>query len=84
MSRRYTYERMTAQQFSAALNALEMTKGQFVRLTGAGPRKVERWLAGEEDIPHWILVLCSVLTVPGAMGIAKAVTDEVVQEIDDA
>jgi transcriptional regulator with XRE-family HTH domain len=71
---------MTAEQFSAALDQMGLTMRQFVRLSGASERKVEQWLSGDEDIPHHVLVLCSLLTLPGAMEMAKAVTDSVVME----
>lgn len=80
MGRRYIYQRMTAEQLSTAMDELGLSKWQLIRLTGSSERKVDAWLDGKEDIPHWVLVLCSVLTVPGAMEIAKRVTDHVVSK----
>jgi transcriptional regulator with XRE-family HTH domain len=84
MSRRYQYERMTAEQFSKALNQLNLTMRQFVRLSGVSEAKVERFISGKEDIPHFVTVLCALLTLPNALAMAKGVSDAMVlPEKDD-
>lgn len=85
MSRRYTYNRMTAEQLSAALNQLNLSLRQFCRLSGKSEAKAQRWIAGKEDIPHDVAVMLALLTVPGAMDVAKAVTDAfLIEEREDA
>lgn len=83
MSRRYTYQRMTPEQLSAALDQLKLTKWQFIRLSGLSHQKVERMLTGEADIPHETAVLLSVLTLPGAMDRALAVTNALIVKEED-
>ncbi|WP_147707824.1 hypothetical protein [Microvirga massiliensis] len=83
-ARRYQHTRMTHRQLSAVLNRLDLSMRKFARLTGAAERTVDRWLRGVEDIPHYVTLLCSLLTIPGAMAKAKAVADAmVIPETDD-
>ena len=54
--------------------------GGYVRITGMNPRKVERFLSGEEaDIPHSVMLICSLLTLPGAKDMASTVTNAVIK-----
>jgi hypothetical protein len=81
---RRLYDRMTGKQLSQALNSLGLTMRQFARLSGAAERRVDYWLRGKEDIPHHVPVLCSLLTLPGAMDLTKVVTDSIViDEVED-
>jgi hypothetical protein len=83
MTRRYAYDHMNAQQFSQALDHLDLTTRQFARLSGAKEDNVLKWLDGTLDIPHWARVLCAVLELPGAVECAKSVTDMVVGRFEE-
>lgn len=63
----YKFTRMTGAEFSEALNRLGLTAGQFRRLTGSSPKKVDQWLAGQEDIPPWVPPTLASWEVPGAL-----------------
>ena len=86
MSRKYKYHRMTPEQFQTALDQLKMGEFRFSRLTGKSYQKVQRWLSGQEpDIPHDVTLLCSLLTLPGAVELAEGVaTAMIVKEEDDS
>ena len=68
----YRFERMTGAEFSAALNRLGLSVGEFRRLTGASAKKVGQWLAGAEDIPPWIPPFLAMGAFPEALRAAKA------------
>ncbi|MBM1169928.1 hypothetical protein ACFSM9_17125 [Microvirga arabica] len=53
---------------------------QFVRISGASEAKVERWIKGDEDIPHFVTILCALLTLPNTMEMAKSVTDTMLKK----
>ena len=74
----YKFRRMTGAEFSAALNQLGLTAGQFRRLTGASPKKVEEWLAGSEDIPPWVPTFLAMGAIPEAL---QAARDEAEQRL---
>jgi hypothetical protein len=68
----YRFERMTGAEFSAALNRVGLTAGEFRRLTGASPKKVEGWLSGIEDIPPWVPPFLAMAMLPAALHVARA------------
>jgi hypothetical protein len=77
-SRRFSYDRMTYEQFRTALAQLDMPWIYFARISGKNPRKVEEWYNGQEDIPHEVMLICSLLTLPGAKELASTVTNAVI------
>ena len=70
MSKRYSFTRMSPEQFRQACFQLGLPKDTFCFVTGANPRSYESWNKGEADIPQWVPVLLAMLTVPGARSIA--------------
>jgi hypothetical protein len=70
-SKPYRFERMTGAEFSAALNRLGLSVGEFRRLTGASAKKAQEWLAGSEDIPPWVPVFLAAGAIPEALQAAK-------------
>jgi len=81
VSRRYRYKRMTAEQFSAALDELGMSVMQFARLYGSAEGRVRDWLHGDEDIPHTVAVFCIAMTVPKAKELALSYTSTVASDV---
>jgi hypothetical protein len=78
---RYVYERLSPAQLSAGLNEADVTLHQFCRLTGADPRRVERWLSGEQaDPPLWVGMILTALTCPEARRKMLAYADIVVRD----
>jgi hypothetical protein len=78
---RYKHRRMTAGELSDALNALHLSVGDLMRLTGASRLTVENWLKPltvekGSDIPHWVAVLLALLRLPGGLDEAWRITDE--------
>lgn len=65
--------RMLPAQFSKALDDLDLTMREFCRITGTGTKTVERWLSDEKDIPQWVPVTLALLTMPGALQMARTV-----------
>ncbi len=82
------YRRMSPEELSQALDDLHLSAGQFARLAGSQRKRVLLWLeksdARGEDIPHHIAVLCELLKLPGAMDIARRVTDEAIIETEES
>lgn len=79
MPARFEYAPMHRDQFRSALRGLDMDAFAFARLTGTGPRTIQRWLSGEKDIPHWVPLLIAVLGLPKALGTARMVTATMIQ-----
>lgn len=78
---RYYFNRMTPAELSEALNALEMTVGDLMWITGVTRMTAEMWLdpegkdPREASIPHWIAILVELLRNPQNFEIALDVSD---------
>ena len=77
--RQSAYRRLTPEQFAAALEELGLTTEGFAWLTGSNARRVSLWRRGEEDIPPWVPLVCTLLTLPGAKAVVKDVTRHMTQ-----
>ncbi len=80
MSRAYDHERLTAEQFSAGLDEVGITPGQFQRLTGTGRNSVANWLRPADDPkaqepPFWVTSWLALVLLPGGMDRARAVAE---------
>lgn len=72
MRKRFEYQRMTGQELTDDLRAMNMSVKAFARITGSIAERVQKWANGEEDIPAWIPVFTAVLkNVPGAIPEAR-------------
>lgn len=52
---------MTANQFRAALDRLELSQAAAAALVGADPRTGRRWALGERAVPECVAVLLRLL-----------------------
>lgn len=68
---RFTYKKITAKEFTAELDRRGMTLMTFVRLFGVGERTAERWASGDQDIPTWVPIALTLMTLDGALGTAR-------------
>jgi hypothetical protein len=50
-----------------------MSARRFALLTGSDPRRVDRWKAGDEEAPHWVALVLTLFTLPGAIPLAERV-----------
>ena len=67
----YRFRRISGAEFSAALQLVGLTAGQFCRLTGSNPKRVGQWLNDEEECPPWVPPFLAALSVPGGMEAAR-------------
>lgn len=72
--------RMLPAQFSKALQDLGLTMREFCRITGTNWKTAERWLSDEKDIPQWVPVFLAMLTLPGALEMARRVSQHLNKE----
>lgn len=80
---RFTFERLTAEQFAAGLAEANITTTGFARLTGADLRRIRRWRDGAEaDIPVWAGHILLALTVPEARQRMLAYADLIARQVE--
>lgn len=60
---------MTANQFRAAIDRLNLSQVGAARLIGADPRTARRWALGEREIPECVAILLR-LMLAGKISIA--------------
>jgi len=77
---RFEYDAITGQALKDHLKRLGLDAYGFARLTGANARTVQRWLADEKDVPHWVPLLLTLLELPKALGTARMVTASLISE----
>src|SRR4030081_3222992 len=70
MPARFTYRRLTAEEFNAELDRQGMTIPSFARIFGVNLKTAEKW-AREGDIPPWVPIAMTLLSPPGALGLAR-------------
>lgn len=67
----YRFSRMTAEEFSAALETHHLTPNQFRRIYGPGSATVAKWLDGLEDLPPWVAAVVATWAIPGVLEAAR-------------
>lgn len=82
MSRRFIYRRMTGPEIAGALDRLQMPPKAFARIFGMDARRLARVLADEPgaDAPPWIPIALALLSLPGALGLARQIAAEHITE----
>ena len=68
------YTRLGGADFAVALHDLNITPGSFAKMYGTNPGRVQKWIDGEEEIPHPVRILLATFTLPGALPLAKQLT----------
>ena len=70
MPARFTYRRLTAQEFNAELDRQGMSIPSFARIFGVNLKTAERW-ATSGDIPPWVPITLTLMTPDGSLGLAR-------------
>jgi hypothetical protein len=70
MPARFTYRRLTAEEFNAELDRQSMTIPSFARIFGVNLKTAEKWAAAG-DIPPWVPIAMTLLTPEGSLGLAR-------------
>lgn len=78
MPPRFTYRRLEPETFEQALETAGISAREFARLTGSNHRRVGEWLSGGNDIPPWVMPFMAMLTIPGALDMARKVAAETI------
>ncbi len=68
---RFTYRRLTDKEFTLELARRNMTPGAFARIFGVNLNTANRWASGELDIPPWVPIALTLLSLEGGLGTAR-------------
>lgn len=72
--------RLSHDELIDGLIAADVSTAEFIRITGANPRTVERWLAGDEDIPAWVGPMVALLRIKGIPDLALLAAKELEEQ----
>lgn len=78
MPARFTYRRLTAEEFNAELDRQQMSIPSFARIFGVNLKTVEKW-AAVGDIPPWVPIAMTLLSMEGALGLARMAAAEFIE-----
>jgi len=68
---RFTHKRITASDFKAELDRQNLSLPAFTRIWCQNLSKTKRWANGQEDIPTWVPIALTLMTLPDAMRTAR-------------
>src|SRR4030081_1873196 len=78
MPARFTYRRLTPEEFNAELDRQQMTIPSFARIFGVNLKTAEKW-ASAGDIPPWVPIAMTLLSMEGALGLARLAAAEFIE-----
>jgi hypothetical protein len=78
MGPRFDYRRLEPETFNQALETVGISAREFAKITGANHRRVGEWLSGDNDIPPWVSPFMALMTLPGALDMARKVAAEII------
>ena len=80
MPPRFSYDRITPERLSAFFTEQDWSPNTFARIFGCDPKRVGKWLKGEEDAPPWVYpVVCILDEVPGAIPEARKAAADMIR-----
>lgn len=77
---RFSYRKLTAAEFKEELRQQNISIGAFARIFGLPLDKAKRYANGKEVISNWIPVALTLLKLHGALGAAKLIASEMIED----
>lgn len=68
---RFSHKRITADEFKAELDRQEITLRAFTRIWCQNLTTTTRWANGQQDIPTWVPIALTMMTLPKGIGTAR-------------
>ena len=82
-SYRHGYKRLGGAQLAVGLKELDISPATFAAFYGTAQRRVLQWLDGEEDIPHPVHLVLTILAVPGMKTLIQQFTNATMIEREE-
>ena len=77
---RFNYRKLTADEFKTELRQLDMSLEAFARIFGIPLNKAREMTTGKRPIQNWIPIALALLRVPSALGAARFVASEMIED----
>jgi hypothetical protein len=77
---RFKHKKITADEFTAELSRQGMTVSSFARIWCQNLSTVKRWANEGNDIPTWVPIALTMMTLPQAHGTARMAAAAMIEE----
>ncbi|MCH2220205.1 MAG: hypothetical protein MK097_07770 [Dechloromonas sp.] len=77
---RFVHRKISAEDFKAELARQNLSVGAFARIFCQNLSTVTRWANGYQDIPTWVPIALTILTVPDAHRTARTAAAAMIVE----
>jgi hypothetical protein len=68
---RFIHKRINAAEFKAELQRQDISLRSFTRIWCQNLTTTTRWANGQNDVPTWVPIALTLMTLPGALGTAR-------------
>jgi transcriptional regulator with XRE-family HTH domain len=74
------YRRISGEDLASGIKAANVTTAQFAALYGVRPKRLEKWLKGEAEIPHSVALFVGLIADPLVLEKALIITQYMVDK----
>ncbi|RXF74391.1 hypothetical protein [Hansschlegelia zhihuaiae] len=78
------YRKISGADLAKGIEAANVTTGQFAALFGVQPKRIERWLKDEVEIPHSVALFVGLIADPLVLEKALVITQYMVDKSEPA
>ena len=79
-AQRFVHKRITAAEFNAELARQGLSLPAFTRIWCQNLSTTTRWANGQNDIPTWVPIALTLMTLPGALGTARTAAAAMIEQ----
>lgn len=77
---RFVHKRISACEFNAELCRQNLSLPAFTRIWCQNLATTKRWANGENDIPTWVPIALTMMTLPGGMSTARTAAAAMIEQ----
>lgn len=79
-AQRFVHKRITSTEFTAELARQNLSLPAFTRIWCQNLTTTTRWANGQNDIPSWVPIALTLMTLPNAMGTARTAAAAMIEK----
>jgi hypothetical protein len=77
---RFVHKKITAEEFKTELDRQGLSVRSFTRIWCQNLTTTTRWANGQNDIPTWVPIALTMMTVPNAMATARTAAAAMIEQ----
>jgi hypothetical protein len=79
-AQRFVHKRITSTEFNAELARQRVSLPAFTRMWCQNLTTTTRWANGQNDIPTWVPIALTLMTLPNALGTARTAAAAMIEK----